>query len=125
MTIPSIARALAEGETSAEILTRDSLDRIRAEDGAIRAFLSLHEDRALARAREIDTRLAAGETLLEALVDLPEGGALGLDEQVVHRAEVVAQQAQRDAGGGGDAAACRAKRQPNGRRRWPSPRFSM
>ena len=62
MTIPSIARALAAGETSAETLTREALARIRASDDTIRAFLSLHEDRALARARDIDKRLAAGES---------------------------------------------------------------
>lgn len=62
MTISSIARALAESETSAETLAREALGRIRASDDTIRAFLSLHEDRALARAREIDARIAAGES---------------------------------------------------------------
>jgi len=62
LTIPSIARALAARETSAEALARAALDRIRARDAEVRAFLSLHEVRALARAREIDARLAAGES---------------------------------------------------------------
>lgn len=62
LTISAIARALGDRTTTAEALTRASLDRIRAHEAAIHAFLSLHEDRALARARAIDARLASGES---------------------------------------------------------------
>ena len=62
MTIPSIARALAEGKTSAETLAREALARIRASDDTIHAFLALHEDRALERAQAIDAQIAAGKS---------------------------------------------------------------
>lgn len=62
LTIPAIARALTSRETSAEALAREAFARIHAHDHAIHAFLSLHEDRALSRAKAIDARIAAGES---------------------------------------------------------------
>ncbi|RNC80251.1 MAG: Asp-tRNA(Asn)/Glu-tRNA(Gln) amidotransferase subunit GatA [Phycisphaera sp.] len=60
-SIPSIRSALTSGETTAEALTRETLDRIEANDCNINAFISLCADRALDRARQIDKRIAAGE----------------------------------------------------------------
>ncbi len=62
MTISSIARALASRETSAETLAREALGRASEHNDSIHAFLSLHEDRAVERAKAIDDRLAAGES---------------------------------------------------------------
>src|SRR5699024_11230568 len=57
------ARALAAGETGSEELTRAHLDRIGAIDGDLNAFLHVSEDDALATARDVDNRRAAGEPL--------------------------------------------------------------
>ncbi len=52
---------LDSGALSAEILVRQSLDRIQRHDGRIKAILSTHPERSLALAREADRRLRAGE----------------------------------------------------------------
>jgi aspartyl-tRNA(Asn)/glutamyl-tRNA(Gln) amidotransferase subunit A len=46
---------------SSEELTRAYLERIEKHDGAVKAFLLVNPDAALARAREIDARRAAGQ----------------------------------------------------------------
>lgn len=58
-----LARRIASGEQSAEEITREHLDRIEAVDGAVHAFLAVDGDRALATARSVDERRAAGEAL--------------------------------------------------------------
>ena len=55
-----IARRVGRGETSAEAVTRDHLDRIAKGDGALDAFLTVTAERALSRARELDARIAGG-----------------------------------------------------------------
>ena len=62
MTVAGIRSALADGSTSAEAITRACLDRIQAHDREIHAFLSVFDKRAITRAREIDARLAGGES---------------------------------------------------------------
>ena len=46
-SILSIRTALASGETTAETLTREALNRVQAHDNSINAFISLCADRAL------------------------------------------------------------------------------
>jgi aspartyl-tRNA(Asn)/glutamyl-tRNA(Gln) amidotransferase subunit A len=58
-----MAAAFAVGEASAEELTRAALDRILAQDSRIGAFLTLTHIPAMNRARELDSRRAAGERL--------------------------------------------------------------
>ena len=51
------------GVTTSEEITQACLDQIEAVDGAVHAFLAVDADRALASARAIDARRAAGERL--------------------------------------------------------------
>ncbi|PIF01168.1 MAG: Asp-tRNA(Asn)/Glu-tRNA(Gln) amidotransferase GatCAB subunit A, partial [Propionibacterium sp.] len=54
---------MKSGETTSEEITQACLDQIAALDSKVNAFLALDADRALAKAREVDTRRAAGEKL--------------------------------------------------------------
>lgn len=58
-----IADALGRKEISAVEVTQAHLDRIAAVDGQVHAFLHVDSDGALAAARDIDERRAAGEEL--------------------------------------------------------------
>ncbi len=59
----SIADALSRKEISAVEVTQAHLDRIAAVDGDVHAFLHVDTDGALAAARDVDQRRAAGEEL--------------------------------------------------------------
>jgi aspartyl-tRNA(Asn)/glutamyl-tRNA(Gln) amidotransferase subunit A len=63
MTAAQMAAAVADGEVSAVELTTAHLDQISRTDVHVRAFLHVAEGSALAAAREIDDRRAAGEQL--------------------------------------------------------------
>ena len=58
-----IAAAIASGETSAVEVTEAHLDRIAAVDAALHAFLHVDTDGALAAARQVDAKRAAGDQL--------------------------------------------------------------
>ena len=58
-----LASAMAEGEVSAEEITRSHLDRIAEVDERVHAFLQVTGDAALDAARSVDRRRAAGERL--------------------------------------------------------------
>ncbi|MDO4887766.1 MAG: Asp-tRNA(Asn)/Glu-tRNA(Gln) amidotransferase subunit GatA [Actinomycetaceae bacterium] len=58
-----LAERMADGQLTSVELTRACLDRIRAVDGRVGAFLFVDEEGALATAAEVDARRAAGETL--------------------------------------------------------------
>ena len=60
-TAAELAAAVAAGEASAVEITTAHLDRIAAVDDKVRAFLHVAADDALAQAREVDRRRAAGE----------------------------------------------------------------
>jgi aspartyl-tRNA(Asn)/glutamyl-tRNA(Gln) amidotransferase subunit A len=62
-TAAELAAAVAAGETSAVEVTSAHLEQIAAVDGQVRAFLHVAADDALAQAREVDRRRAAGERL--------------------------------------------------------------
>ncbi len=62
-TASDLSAALSHGQVSAVELTQAHLDRIDAVDGAIHAFLHVARDEALASARSVDERRAAGEPL--------------------------------------------------------------
>jgi aspartyl-tRNA(Asn)/glutamyl-tRNA(Gln) amidotransferase subunit A len=55
-----LARAIAEGEVSAEEVTRAHLDRIDAVDERVRAFLQITGDAALEAARAVDRKRSEG-----------------------------------------------------------------
>ncbi|MFI7646544.1 Asp-tRNA(Asn)/Glu-tRNA(Gln) amidotransferase subunit GatA [Micromonospora sp. NPDC049460] len=63
LTATEIAGIVAAGETSAVEVTRAHLDRIAAVDDRVHAFLHVDSEGALAAAREVDARRAAGEEL--------------------------------------------------------------
>ena len=58
-----LAERLTRGELSSEEITRAFLDRVEATDQTIRAFVHVDAEAALATARRIDQRRAAGEQL--------------------------------------------------------------
>jgi aspartyl-tRNA(Asn)/glutamyl-tRNA(Gln) amidotransferase subunit A len=58
-----LAAAMAAGEASAVEIASAHLDRITAVDDKVRAFLHVAADDALAQAREVDRKRAAGEPL--------------------------------------------------------------
>ena len=62
-TAASLAAAMAAGEVSAVEVTQAHLDRISAVDGRVKAFLHVAADRALAAAKAVDDKRAAGEPL--------------------------------------------------------------
>ncbi|WP_328650648.1 Asp-tRNA(Asn)/Glu-tRNA(Gln) amidotransferase subunit GatA [Micromonospora sp. NBC_00330] len=63
MTATEIASLVAGGETSAVEVTQAHLDRIAAVDDRVHAFLHVDTEGALAAARAVDERRAAGEEL--------------------------------------------------------------
>jgi aspartyl-tRNA(Asn)/glutamyl-tRNA(Gln) amidotransferase subunit A len=62
-TAAELAAAMTAGEASAVEVTQAHLDRIGAVDGEVQAFLHVAGDDALAQAREVDRKRAAGEPL--------------------------------------------------------------
>src|SRR5438445_3320005 len=71
LTIEQAADLLAKQEVSSVELTRAVLDRIRATDEAIHAFITVTEEVALAQAAAADARRASGET--NPLLGMPVG----------------------------------------------------
>ncbi|XTZ13319.1 Asp-tRNA(Asn)/Glu-tRNA(Gln) amidotransferase subunit GatA [Micromonospora echinospora] len=63
LTAADLAGLVASGETSAVEVTRAHLDRIAAVDERVHAFLHVDTEGALAAARAVDERRAAGEEL--------------------------------------------------------------
>ncbi|GHJ49931.1 glutamyl-tRNA(Gln) amidotransferase subunit A [Catellatospora sp. TT07R-123] len=63
LSAAALGEKLAAGEVSAEEVTRTHLDRIAEVDGRVHAFLHVDTEGALAAARGIDSRRAAGEKL--------------------------------------------------------------
>ncbi|WKU04532.1 Asp-tRNA(Asn)/Glu-tRNA(Gln) amidotransferase subunit GatA [Micromonospora sp. HUAS LYJ1] len=63
MTATDLAGLVASGQTSAVEVTRAHLDRIAAVDDRVHAFLHVDTEGALAAARAVDERRAAGEQL--------------------------------------------------------------
>jgi len=63
MTAAQMAHAIAAGEVSAAELTQAHLDRIADTDVEVRAFLHVAREAALAAARAVDDRRAAGKPL--------------------------------------------------------------
>jgi len=58
-----IADAVAAGSRSAEEVTRAALESIDRVEPALKAYITLLPDRAMAKAREIDARIARGEAV--------------------------------------------------------------
>ncbi|MDR6864221.1 Asp-tRNA(Asn)/Glu-tRNA(Gln) amidotransferase subunit GatA [Phycicoccus sp. 3266] len=66
-----LADGLARKEISSVELVQAQLDRIAAVDGAVHAFLHVDAEGALASAREVDDRRAAGDEDLHVLAGVP------------------------------------------------------
>ncbi len=62
-TATEMADSLAKGETTSVELTQAHLDRVKAVDGKVKAFLHVNSEGALAQAKEVDARRAKGEKL--------------------------------------------------------------
>jgi aspartyl-tRNA(Asn)/glutamyl-tRNA(Gln) amidotransferase subunit A len=62
-TAAELGRLISTGEASAVEVTRAHLDRIAEVDARVGAFLHVNEESALAQARAVDDRIAAGEEL--------------------------------------------------------------
>jgi len=62
-TAAELRDLLAAGEVSAREVAQAHLDRIRATDGRVKAFLKVLDEQALAHAGDVDRRRAAGEPL--------------------------------------------------------------
>jgi aspartyl-tRNA(Asn)/glutamyl-tRNA(Gln) amidotransferase subunit A len=62
-TAAELAAAVSGGEVSAVEVTRAHLDRIAEVDGAVKAFLHVNAEDAVAQAAAVDRRRAAGEEL--------------------------------------------------------------
>jgi aspartyl-tRNA(Asn)/glutamyl-tRNA(Gln) amidotransferase subunit A len=62
-TASELSSLLARGEVTAEELTSQYLDAIRARDGRVKAFLSVDAPAALAQARAVDAKRNAGQPL--------------------------------------------------------------
>ncbi|HEU4946676.1 MAG TPA: Asp-tRNA(Asn)/Glu-tRNA(Gln) amidotransferase subunit GatA [Kribbella sp.] len=62
-TAVELAELMTAGEASSVEITRAHLDRIAAVDSAVKAFLHVDAEGALAQAAAVDTRRAAGEKL--------------------------------------------------------------
>ena len=62
-TAAEMAQALANKEISSVELTRAHLDRIKEVDGQVKAFLHVDADGALAQAKSVDAKIAAGEKI--------------------------------------------------------------
>ena len=58
-----LADQMQRGETSSEEITRSVLDQIRSHEPSVNAFISVDEEEALAKARDVDRRRAEGEEL--------------------------------------------------------------
>lgn len=69
-SVAAIAADVATGRRSAEFTVRESLDRIAALDPGVGAFLSVHADMAIDRARALDRR-AANERAALPLAGVP------------------------------------------------------
>ncbi len=63
MTAADLAGSIAAGDVSAAEVTQAHLDRIALTDPVLHAFLHVAPDRALAAARAVDAKRAAGEPL--------------------------------------------------------------
>jgi len=63
MTAAELSAALAAGDVSAADVTEAHLDRIAAVDDRVKAFLHVNPEDALAQARDVDRRRAAGEPI--------------------------------------------------------------
>ena len=62
-TAHELAEMLDKKEISSEELTKAYYDRIREKDGEVKAYVSLMEDKALKRARQVDEKRSKGETV--------------------------------------------------------------
>ncbi|GAA4610595.1 Asp-tRNA(Asn)/Glu-tRNA(Gln) amidotransferase subunit GatA [Actinoallomurus liliacearum] len=62
-TAAELAGLISSGEASAVEVTQAHLDRIAAVEGSVKAFLHVDPETALAQARTVDERRAAGEAL--------------------------------------------------------------
>lgn len=68
-----LSKMLSEKKCSSEELTKSVLDRAAATEDKVGAYLSICDERALAKAREVDEKLAKNSSSLHQLAGIPIG----------------------------------------------------
>lgn len=76
-TIKGLHQQLVKKERSASEITQETLDRIAAVEPKVKAFLTVTAEQALAQAKQVDTKIAAGEK-----IGLLEGIPLGIKDNM-------------------------------------------
>ncbi|MFE8011514.1 amidase [Streptomyces antibioticus] len=82
LSATAIADAVRRGESRAVDVVREALGRIRRVDSVLRSFSEVWEETALAQARAVDARVAAGEWLPLAGVPVGVKGRYGVEALV-------------------------------------------
>ncbi|MFF0593226.1 amidase [Streptomyces antibioticus] len=82
LSATAIADAVRRGESRAVDVVREALERIRRVDSVLRSFSEVWEESALAQARAVDARVAAGEWLPLAGVPVGVKGRYGVEALV-------------------------------------------
>ena len=77
-SVAELSRELESGKISSVELTREFLDRIKAEDGQFNSFISVTEELAMADAKAADEQRAAGNAVPLQLV-LEDGSVYGAE----------------------------------------------
>ena len=62
-TVHELVEKLEKGEITSEELTKCYFDRIKEIDPAVKAYVSVLEETAMAKAKEVDAKRKAGEKL--------------------------------------------------------------
>jgi aspartyl-tRNA(Asn)/glutamyl-tRNA(Gln) amidotransferase subunit A len=76
-TIKGLHQQLVKKERSASEITQETLDRIAAVEPKVKAFLTVTAEQALAQAKQVDAKIATGET-----IGLLEGIPLGIKDNM-------------------------------------------
>jgi aspartyl-tRNA(Asn)/glutamyl-tRNA(Gln) amidotransferase subunit A len=62
-TVHELSDKLLSGEVTSEEIVKSYFDRIKEKDKDVKAYISLMEEEAIKKAREVDQRRKAGEKL--------------------------------------------------------------
>ena len=72
LTVHELVDKLEKGETTSEAITKNYLDRIKEKDGQVKAYVSILEEQAMEKAKQIDEARNAGKKLSK-LAGIPIG----------------------------------------------------
>jgi len=84
LTLVGASKALEAGEVTSVELCQAYIDRVKATDETVKAFIKLDEDAVLAMAKESDTRRATGKALSEY-----DGVPVGIKDNLAVKGETV------------------------------------